>query len=281
MSSRSLHLDDLVEGSCHRLFDWRKFWDPCEVAKFWKVDLVVVEFLTAITISDVTKALILKGKAVFLPTRHSGVRPRRLWLLEKWEKTSALIPGVWREFTEIEKCRIEIQQADDPITAQPLLDFRPSEYERNVGAALPEGVFLKSVFLPEVVSVVRPKDDDGIRGISAGGKRVQNPADLMVNEADTGKVGVEDVAPLIRFDGPLGARHVLENTDLLRNFRHIMEIVFPVGGEGECLLVIKIEPFLRRIPRYMRSEEADHEEEGALVLRLELFDCPRGCLMVR
>ena len=80
-----------------------------------------------------------------------------------------------------------------------------------------------TIVFSHVVAMIAPQHDDRVVGIGAVLQSLDHTPDLVVGKTDAGQIGVNDVAPLLVFDGPIGAWHLGQDADLLGTYAKDMQ----------------------------------------------------------
>ena len=89
-----------------------------------------------------------------------------------------------REFSEVDEGRVDVYEFDNAWRGQAVaFGSGRADDERGSGSLLEEGAFLPdTIVFAEVVSVVTPKNNDGVSGESIVLKSIEHASDLSVDE---------------------------------------------------------------------------------------------------
>lgn len=89
-----------------------------------------------------------------------------------------------REFSEVDEGRVDVYEFDNAWRGQAVaFGSGRADDERGSGSLLKEGAFLPdTIVFAEVVSVVTPKNNDGVSGESIVFKSIEHASDLSVDE---------------------------------------------------------------------------------------------------
>ena len=142
---------------------------------------------------------------------------------------------------------------------------------------LPEGVFAPLALLTQVVPVVRKQDDYGLLRAITRIQCVEEPAYHRVCEGDAGKVRLDPRLPVAGLKDPPMDPLV---PGVPFGSRNIAQVVRNRGRQLYAIERMLVEVCLRHVPRDMRPVNADSEEQGLAVLRLQLPSRPRDDLAV-
>ena len=186
-----------------------------EVGPFVGIGLSVVEFFRAI--GEVNVAIVFRDDGdIFRPkATPGGVWPIGGRVLQEWLERVAFVPGIGLKLSEIEEGGVEVEELDGLVADLSLRDAGSCDDHRDARAILPDGALGPVVFFPEVEPVIREEDDDGVVLVGAGIEGVEDAPDLVVGEADTGEVGLDQGLPLVVFHDPLmGGRDVFESGEI-------------------------------------------------------------------
>ena len=177
--------------------------------------------------------------------------------------------GTRREAAHVDQRRIEIDQAhggsagraEGRFTRRGV--FRGGHDEGHAGGALPAGPLAPVFFFAEVPAVVAPEDDHGVGGGGAGVERVEQFADLRVDERDAREVSRHGGFPLtVFYHGGVGAGGDGIARPFATGGAEVIEIVGLYDGELDVQAGVEIEVFFRREERDMRTIKSDGEKPG-------------------
>lgn len=89
-----------------------------------------------------------------------------------------------REFSEVDEGWVDVYKFDNAWRGQAVaFGFGGADDERGSGSLFKEGAFLPdAIVFAEVVSVVTPKNNDGVAGESSFFKSIEHASDLSVDE---------------------------------------------------------------------------------------------------
>ena len=89
-----------------------------------------------------------------------------------------------REFSEVDEGRVDVYEFDNAWRGQAVaFGSGGADDERGSGSLLEEGAFLPdAIMFAQMVSVVTPKNNDGVAGESIFFESIEHAADLSVNE---------------------------------------------------------------------------------------------------
>lgn len=199
---------------------------------------------------------------------HGFALPVREGIYEEWSKAS---PGKFLRFGsgkigEFDEGGVEIDKLHD-AGARLAVSFgaRVVDDERSAGS-----FFEKSAFLPDalmfakVVSMVAPKDDEGVFSEAVIIKGFEHAPDLGIDERDTGIVGPQsfeagEFVEIVVWDGIIVGESGGWN---------VVPITGGSIGEAHFFQGIKIEVFLRRDERGVGTKKSRGDEEGFVLVFL-------------
>ena len=224
-----------------------------DVVQLVGVLLKVVEFVAVVVILD-----------VFVRTRPNAAEvaqggDRRLTVgIDLAVKNRLQRAGVdvllWRELGEIAYRGIEINEFAQRVTDAASGDIRSSDDQRYSQTGLVRGALGVHPVVAEQFAVVGGKDDIGIVELAAFFERVEDLADLVVDEFGGGAVLATSLGDLLArefcgaFFDPLGFAN---------------ERVADSRGHGRVAVAVTI--FGRRVKGIVRADEADEVVPGEVV----------------
>ena len=154
-----------------------------EVGPFVGIVLVVVEFLAAISVTDVAPFLGTDGVVLKAVSGDGGGCPFGRRSSQKFPDACAFdMFGNW-ESCEIAKCWIDAHEVDGAFAnSTGFGDTGNDPNERRAGGLLPKREFAPVFFLAQVPAVIAPKANDGVGGVRRFIESVDQSADLAVEK---------------------------------------------------------------------------------------------------
>jgi len=159
----------------------------------------VVEFLAAIGINNVAPLFAAHSVVALVVTGDGGTLAFRRGIFELRRQADAFQVIAFRQTSELDERRIDVEQLGGLIAALTCGDARAGKDERDLRAVIPEAVFAGDLFLAEMPAVITPHDDDGVIAMAGLIERGEQAADLRIGEAGTREVAADEVAPLVGF----------------------------------------------------------------------------------
>ena len=185
------------------------------------------------------------------------------------------MPGIGLEAGEVEEGGVEIKELDGLVANLSFGQAGARDDQGNARAILPNAPLGPAVFFSQVEAMIREENDNGVVLVWAGIEGIQEATHLVVGEADTGEIGLDEGLPLVIFHNPfVGGCDVFQAGEIDGVRREVVEIILAGFGKLKGVERVKIEPFLRGVLWYVRGHESGHEEEGLGALRRKFSGGP-------
>ena len=161
-----------------------------EVTPLAGVGFVVVELLAAILVADQAPSVVSDAVVLVIERRHDGTGGAGR-VGEQGDEALAVEVRFRRQAAQVDQGGEEVEQADGPLATASSLHLpdalahgrgRRHDEQRHAGRAFPAGPLAPVLLLSQVPAVVAPEDDRGRVAVRAAVQRVEEPADLGVDE---------------------------------------------------------------------------------------------------
>ena len=246
-----------------------------------RIVIVVVELLGTVGIADVAPAFAADAVVALVVAGDGGALPLAGGVAELRHEAKPFEVGAGREPAEFDQRGVDVHQLGGLAGAAARGDAGPSKDKGHAGAVVPEGVLAGDSLLTEVPAVVAPDHDDRVLCEALFLEGRQDAADLGVDEAGAGKVGADQIAPLVILADPFQAGLGQVPVEVPREAGRVGTVVLEDLGQDAVVIRIQIEPRLGGVAGHVGQEEAGGEEEGLVAGGVpELVDGPAGDLVI-
>ena len=148
---------------------------------------MVIQFLRPIWIFNQVQLTILhRLQTHILPKGKRRVVPLKSWVLQQRFQSPAPRHLVRGQITEVQKGRIDVDEANHPVTLDTGRHPRRFDDQWRHVRAVPEGVFLEDVLFTKVIAMIAPEHHDRIVRVGAVVQGIQDAPDLAI---DIGNIG--------------------------------------------------------------------------------------------
>ena len=153
-----------------------------EVSEFIRIVAVVVELLGAVFVDDQSPVAAPNGVVTEIRGGDRRAIAARRRVLELWDERKSFEAGVLRQTAQLDKRRVDVEQAGGLPAGFTRRNARPCNEQRYARGFLPQGALGPVLFFTEMKTVVTPKDDQRVVGVPTVLQGVQHNADAVVDK---------------------------------------------------------------------------------------------------
>ncbi len=244
----------------------RVFRLASEIFPFVRIVHHVIKLFRAVGIMDVAPFLAADAVVALIVTGDGWALAFGRGVAELRDEAEPLdVIPLWHA-GQFDERGINIEQLGWLHHSLTAFDTRTCEDKRDFSAAIPEGIFARDFFFPEMPTMISPNDNDGVVSNTRFIQRGHEAANLRIDKTGAGQVTADEIPPLVVLLDPLQPRLWQFPVQIPGKAWCVFAVIFDDLWQDAIVIRIKVEPLLRGIARHMRQKETGCNKEG-LILR--------------